>query len=95
MTGELPTLELLEARHKFPCPYTFKVIGQTGTDLELRVAQCAKSQLGLDADPKTSVKTASGGRHESITVEPTCPDAQAVLDLYAALRGLQGVLFLF
>lgn len=95
MTGELPTLELLEARHSFPCPYTFKVIGQTGAELEARVLRCTRNLLGLEGNPVTSVKTASGGRHESITVEPTCPDAQAVLDLYAALRGLKGVLFLF
>ncbi len=95
MTGELPTLELLEARHNFPCPYTFKVIGKTGTSLEFRVSACAKDLLGLDVAPPTSVKTTAGGRHESITVEPTCPRAQTVLDLYAALRGLDGVLFLF
>jgi len=95
MTGELPTLELLEARHNFPCPYTFKVIGKTGAGLEGRVARCAQDLLGLDEAPSTSVKTAAGGRHESVTVEPTCEGAQTVLDLYAALRNIDGVLFLF
>jgi len=95
MTDRPQSAELLEARHDFPCPYTFKVIGEAGDGLEGRVAACVASELGMDAPPETSVKTASGGRHESITIEPVCPDANAVLDLYAKLRALRGVLFLF
>ena len=90
-----PTLELLESRHDFPGPYTFKVIGQTDADLAPRVAECVRVALGLADAPRVSIKTAEGGRHESVTVEPICPDAEAVLRLYAALRGLDGVLFLF
>lgn len=95
MTDRPESAELLEARHDFPCPYTFKVIGEAGDGLEQRVAECVSRELRLDAPPETSVKTASGGRHESITVEPVCPDADSVLDLYERLRGLRGVLFLF
>ena len=96
MTGELPTLELLEARHKFPCPYTFKVIGETGAGLKERVEVCTQELLGLDGTVHGGLRRGRrrGQAHESITVEPTCPGAQAVLDLYAALRKLEGVLFL-
>ena len=87
--------ELLDARHDFPCAYTFKVIGASGGALEERVIACVREALGLDAPPPTSVKTASGGRHESVTVEPVCPDAESVLKLYRDLRKLDGVLFLF
>lgn len=95
MADSLPTLELLESRHSFPCPYTFKVIGAGDIDLETAVAGCVRAELALDADPPTSVRTTEGGRHQSVTVEPECPSAQSVLDLYKALRGLDGVLFLF
>lgn len=90
-----PTLELLEDRHDFPGPYTFKVIGAAGAGLEARVAACVAETLGTEAPPETRVRQTEAGRHESITVEPVCPNAQAVLDLYAALRQLEGVLFLF
>ncbi|MEM6673047.1 MAG: DUF493 domain-containing protein [Planctomycetota bacterium] len=95
MDDRAPTLELLEARHQFPGPYTFKVIGETDSGLSERVAECVRAELDLDQRPDTSVKTAEGGRHESVTIEPTCPDAQAVLRLYAALRELDGIVFLF
>ncbi|MEO0663877.1 MAG: DUF493 domain-containing protein, partial [Planctomycetota bacterium] len=62
--------ELLEDRHDFPCPYTFKVIGAAGASLEARVVECVQSSLGLDAPPQTRVRTAEGGRHEAVTVEP-------------------------
>ncbi|MEM9381637.1 MAG: DUF493 domain-containing protein [Planctomycetota bacterium] len=90
-----PTLELLESRHDFPGPYTFKVIGGANADLPERVARCVQDALELSAPPPTSIKTAEGGRHESVTVEPECPDAASVLRLYAALRELDGVLYLF
>ena len=95
MDHQPPTVELLEARHSFPCPFTSKVIGATGTDLPARASACVQGSLGLDSPPPSSVKTASGGRHESVTLEPVCPDAQSVIDLYAALRKLEGVMFLF
>jgi len=95
MTDRPESAELLEARHDFPCPYTFKVIGEAGNGLEARVADCVTRELVLAEPPTTAVKSTSGGRHESITVEPVCPDAHAVLDLYERLRALSGVLFLF
>lgn len=95
MDNRPPTVELLEARHKFPCAYAFKVIGATGTDLEQRVVECIMAELGTQERPPTSIKEASGGRHESITAEPHCPDAASVIRLYAALRAIDGVLFLF
>ena len=95
MDHQPPTVELLESRHDFPCPFTFKVIGQTGTELPDRVAASVQRVLGLDEPPGTRVRTASGGRHEAVTVEPTCPHAASVINVYAALRALDGVLFLF
>ena len=95
MDHQPPTVELLEARHSFPCSFTFKVIGATGADLPARAGACVQRCLGLDDAPPSSVKTASGGRHESVTLEPVCPDASSVIAIYAALRQLEGVMFLF
>lgn len=95
MDDRPPTIELLEERHEFPGPYTFKVIGAASDGFRESVAECVRAELGMDAPPETSVKTAAGGRHESVTVEPVCPDAQSVLRVYGALKALPNVVFLF
>lgn len=95
MDDRPPTTELLEARHNFPGPYTFKVIGSADETFKGLVVDCVQNQLKLADPPRSKIKTTAGGRHQSITIEPVCPDAQSVLTLYAALRKLPGVLFLF
>lgn len=92
---KLPSKELLEQRHSFPCRYTFKVIGQADDGLEARIKGCVQRELRTNAEPRSSVRKTKGGRHQSVTVEPNCPDADAVLRLYAELRKVQGVMFLF
>ncbi|MEM8713212.1 MAG: DUF493 domain-containing protein [Planctomycetota bacterium] len=92
---KLPSLELLEQRHSFPCRYTFKVIGAADAGFEGRVVACVQRVLDLADPPRSSLKETKGGRHQSITVDPMCPSAQSVLELYRELRGVEGVLFLF
>ncbi len=92
---KLPSLELLEQRHTFPCRYTFKVIGAADEGFRGRVTACVQRELRTNAEIPSSVRETKGGRHQSVTVEPTCPDAASVLRLYAELRKVQGVMFLF
>ena len=92
---KLPSKELLEERHTFPGPYTFKVIGEADEGFEGRIKECVQRELRTNAEPRTSVRTTKGGRHQSVTVEPVCPDADSVLRLYAELRKVDGVMFLF
>ncbi|WP_419191075.1 YbeD family protein [Saltatorellus ferox] len=92
---KLPSRELLEQRHSFPCRYTFKVIGEADEGLQGRVTDCIQRELRTNMQPPSSIRTTKGGRHQSVTVEPTCPDADAVLRLYAELRKVEGVMFLF
>lgn len=92
---KLPSRELLEQRHSFPCRYTFKVIGEADEGFQLRVTECVQRELRTNVVPPSSVRETKGGRHQSVTVEPTCPDADAVLRLYTELRKVEGVLFLF
>ncbi|MFT6831362.1 MAG: putative lipoic acid-binding regulatory protein [Planctomycetota bacterium] len=92
---KLPSKELLEQRHAFPCPYIFKVIGTADEGFEARVTACVQRELRTNVQPPSSVRETKGGRHQSVTVEPTCPDADSVLRLYAELRKVEGVMFLF
>ncbi len=92
---KLPSKELLEERHSFPCPYTFKVIGEADEGFQARIKECVQRELRTNIEPPSSVRETKGGRHQSVTVEPTCPDADSVLRLYAELRKVDGVMFLF
>ena len=59
------------------------------------MAACVQRELRTNAEIPSSVKETKGGRHQSVTLEPTCPDAESVLRLYKELRKVQGVMFLF
>ncbi|MFO1094321.1 MAG: DUF493 domain-containing protein [Planctomycetaceae bacterium] len=90
-----PAIELLEATHTFPCPYMFKVIGLTQDNFVGRVLQAVRRVLPEDAEPPFSLRRTAGGKHISVTVEPTMETAADVLAVYRELSEVQGtVLFL-
>lgn len=90
-----PAIELLEATHTFPCEYTFKVIGLTEGNFVGRVLQAVRRALPEDAEPSFSSRQTAGGKHVSVTIEPTMESAEHVLAVYRELSDVQGtVLFL-
>jgi putative lipoic acid-binding regulatory protein len=93
----LPTaeaLKLLEEHHQFPGPYTFKVIGFAGEQFLAEVKAAAQGVLGADSDCVLSTRPSSGGRYVSISVDAIMRDSAQVLDMYAALRQVPGVVVL-
>jgi putative lipoic acid-binding regulatory protein len=90
----LPAIELLEATHTFPCPYTFKVIGLTDDNFVGRVLQAVRSQLPADAEPSFSTRQTAGRKHVSVTIEPTLDSADHVLAIYSELSELQGLVLM-
>jgi putative lipoic acid-binding regulatory protein len=91
----LPSFELLEQTHAFPCPYVFKVIGKADPGFEARVVAVVREELRTDADPPFQVRDAVGGRHISVTVEPIVQSAEQVHAVYRRLVTLGGVVMLF
>lgn len=92
--NDLPAIELLESTHEFPCPYTFKVIGKAEENFMGRVVQSVRAQLPPDVEPPFSSRHTAGGRHVSITIEPTLENATQVLDIYRSLAALEGLVLL-
>lgn len=90
----LPSIELLEARHAFPCHFTFKVIGAASENFTARVVSHVRDELQIENDPPYSLRSAKGGKHVSITLEPECESAQQVLAIYSRLMGMEGLLML-
>lgn len=94
MNSHLPPGELLENTHQFPCPYTFKVIGEQREDFVENVVSAVRKGLELEFDPPFQSRESSGGRHVSLTFEPVAENSQQVLSVYAEIQKVEGVILL-
>ena len=94
MAGHLPSLELLEATHKFPCEFTFKAIGLTTDCFVRRVLAAVKLELNADAEPSFSCRTTAGGKHTSVTIEPTIDSAAQVIAIYHRIHAVDGIVMM-
>jgi uncharacterized protein len=92
--NDLPAIELLEANHTFPGPYMFKVIGRVENGFVARVIAAVREVLGAPVDPPFRVREATGGRHVSVTLEPTVQNAEQVLAVYRRVRATVGLVVL-
>lgn len=90
----LPSIEILEASHDFPCSYTFKVIGVAGDNFTGRIIACVRDELGINVDPPFSIRNTKNGKHVSISLEPECESPQKVIAIYSRLSGMEGVVML-
>lgn len=90
----LPDRELLEATHEFPGTFTFKAIGAADDHFVGRVVAAVRGQLSEDIEPSFSTRATSGGRHVCVTIEPPVTDADHVLDIYANLKDVEGLVLL-
>ena len=90
----LPSIEILESFHSFPCHFTFKVIGTADNNFTGRVIACVRDELGIDVDPPMSIRNTKNGKHVSISIEPECESAQKVIGIYSRLSGMDGVVML-
>lgn len=95
MKSSLPTFELLEDTHAFPCPYLFKIIGHAENGFLARVIAVVREELQFETDPPYRVRETTGGRHMSVTLEPIVQSAQQVLAIYRRLRVVEGIVMVF
>lgn len=95
MNHSLPTVELLEKAHAFPCFYLFKVIGKSDPDFLTQVITIVREELGHDADPPHRTRDSVGGRHTSISIEPMVPSPHHVVAIYRRLGTLEGLVMMF
>jgi len=90
----LPSVELLESHHDFPCVYTFKVIGNAKENFTARVVAAVRDELRMELDPDYTLRSSKTGDHVSITLEPHCESPQQVLAIYSRLTGMDGLVLL-
>lgn len=94
MAPDLPSIELLDATHKFPCVFHFKAIGLSTDCFTGRVLDAVKRELPEDAEPSFSTRATPNGKHISVTIEPIVDSASHVLAIYEQLRGVEGLVML-
>ena len=92
--SSLPSLELLESTHTFPCRFTFKAIGSDVENFTGRVIASVRDHLADDAEPSFSIRKTTSGRHLCVTIEPNVDSAQTVLSIYQSLHELEGLVML-
>lgn len=90
----LPQIEILEERHRFPCIFVFKVIGSSEDGFVGRVVCTMRDVLDIESDPPFIVRQTRSGRHVAITFEPEVADAYQVLAVYKRLTTVKGVVML-
>lgn len=91
----LPAIQLLESTHHFPGPYMFKVIGRAESGFMAQVVAAVREELAEGIDPPFKVRSAQGGRHLSITLEPTVQTPEQVLAIYQRIQKITGLVFLW
>jgi len=95
MTPKLPSINLLESTHKFPCVFTFKVIGDARSDLTRDTLHSASAALGQDRDLKHSIRQSAAGNHTAITLSVPVHSALEVHAVYHELLKIPGIRALF
>lgn len=93
MSGH-PPQELLEKMHTFPGRFTFKAIGAAEDDFAMRVVAVVRSTLEQDFDAPYAIRETTGRRHVAVTVEPWVESSQQVIDVFAAIRTVEGLVML-
>lgn len=90
----LPTVELIESAHTFPGTYVLKVIGKTDDGFVSRVVAAVREQMETEVDPPYRMRSTSGGRHVSITLEPHFESAWQVVAVYGRIQEIDGLVML-
>ncbi len=72
----------------------FKAIGLANDEFASRVVATVRVALNQDFDAPYELRETSGGRHVAVTIEPWVESSQQVVEIYAAIRKLEGLVML-
>lgn len=90
----LPSIELLEKTHQFPCSFMFKAIGRAENGFVGRVVAAVREELSAEQDPPYTFRQAMGGRHVAVTLEPTVQKPEQVIAIYKRMRAIAGLVMM-
>ncbi len=85
-------IALLLATHTFPMEYSISIIAMSGDVITARVRAAVEAPLSLALpDDAYDLQPSKGGRYLSHRFRVPCHAPEAVLDLYARVRLVEGV----
>lgn len=84
----------LEENHRFPGPYTLKVIGANSDGFRSAVIAIVREEMRLQYEPRHEIRQTPSGRHQSLTLHLTARDARQVAAVYGRLQSLDEVTML-
>jgi putative lipoic acid-binding regulatory protein len=90
-------LALLEATHQFPCAYSVTIIAfnhETVTAAVRDAAYQAQAHGEASGGGEYQSQESRAGKYRSHRIAVNVPDAASVLELYARLRAVEGVVTL-
>ena len=90
--SKMPSIEVLEAHHDFPCEYTIKAIGSADDDFIGRVVVAVQTGIDSDTPPDYTLKETSGGKHVSLTFEWCAASAEQVIEVYKEINVVDGLI---
>jgi len=86
-------VELLEANHVFPCSISVSVIARNDEEVAARILAAANAALDQPLAQDAHERHPSAqGKYVSHRLNVPCASAAAVLDLFARLRAVDGVI---
>ena len=91
MSDREATIQALNDCHSFPCPFTFRVIGEGSAAFEAAVVAALESVLGQSAKPSVNSRMSAQKNHQAVTMVVLVASAEQVLQVYAALQNVKGV----
>lgn len=89
--SNMPSIELLESTHNFPCHFVFKVIGNPKDQFAERIRQAVDSLMPANHGATFAVRPSSKGRHISVSVDVIVASAETVQRLYEQFLKLDGL----
>jgi putative lipoic acid-binding regulatory protein len=85
-------IELLEANHAFPVEFSLSVIARSGEAITRAILAGAAEGLEQPLRPEAhQIKPSAGGRYLSHRLLVPCRTAADVLELFARMRAIDGV----
>ena len=93
-TNSLPPQDLLDKMHQFPGPFVFKAIGRPDGEFAARIVSIVRLTLEQDFDAPFQVRETTSGRHISVTIEPYVQSSQEVINVFNAIREIDGLVMM-
>jgi putative lipoic acid-binding regulatory protein len=95
MMDHQASVELLESVHPFPGVYRIKAIGSAEDEFAQRVVEAALEVIPTASDVDHTIRQTPHRRHVAVTLDVTVQTAEQVLAIYARLRDVPGLAYLF